>query len=149
MPKDVAKKLMNKANPKDTGNMHGMPSLHLGNRVRLLEASSINQSLMKDAEGIVVHITVHPEDQDRVDQAMLMGAGTVYLRRLPLGIWVRMDKYSRAPFSERLQEHDNGLLPSHTNSLVFVAPRTSDPFVFRECTLTRTGFPLSHARVGT
>ena len=37
MPVDTAKKFMNKANPKDTGGMHGMLAVHLGMRIRLLE----------------------------------------------------------------------------------------------------------------
>ena len=41
------------------------------------------------------------------------------------------------------------LLPEDTRNLVFIEPRTSDPFIFREYTVTRTGFPISHARAIT
>ena len=51
MAKDIAKKLMNKSNPKDTGGMHGMLAMHLGMRVRLLDALDRNKVLVKDAEG--------------------------------------------------------------------------------------------------
>ena len=38
MPMDIAAKLMNKAAPRETGGMHGLLPVHLGMRVRLLEA---------------------------------------------------------------------------------------------------------------
>ena len=47
MPTDIAKKLMNKANPKDTGGMHGILAVHLGMRVRLLNALDRNKVLVK------------------------------------------------------------------------------------------------------
>ena len=36
MPVEIAKKLMNKANPGETAGMHGMLTVHLGMYVRLL-----------------------------------------------------------------------------------------------------------------
>ena len=36
-----------------------------------------------------------------------------------------------------------------TKSLVFVEPRTSEPFLFRGHRVTRTGWPFSHGRVIT
>ena len=41
MPLAAAKKLMNVPNPKETGKMHGMLALHVGMRVRLLDASQM------------------------------------------------------------------------------------------------------------
>ena len=38
MPVAAAKKLMNVANPNDSGNMHGMLLLHIGMRIRLLDS---------------------------------------------------------------------------------------------------------------
>ena len=149
MPTDMAKKLMNKANPKDTGMMHGMLAVHLGMRVRLLDALDRNKALVKDAEGEVVRIEVNPMDQEAVDEAMANGGGTVYLRHVPFGIWLRMDKYSDAPFCKRLQRLDGSLDPADTQRLVFVEPTTSEPFIFRNYKITRTGFTLSHARVIT
>lgn len=149
MPTDIAKKLMNKANPQETGGMHGMLTVHLGMRVRLLAALDLRNGLVKDAEGEVVHVAVNPLDQREVDAAMASGGGVVYLRHPPLGIWVRMNKYTGAPFAKRLQRADASLDPEQTRSLVFVEPRTSDAFVFRNHRVTRTGFPLSHARVVT
>ena len=35
------------------------------------------------------------------------------------------------------------------DSLVFVEPRTSEPFLFRDHRVTRTAFPISHGRVIT
>ena len=149
MPADVAAKMMNKANPKDTGGMHGLFPAHLGMRVRFLDALDLGSGLVKDAEGEVVHIAAHPLDQEDVDAAMATGGGTVYLRHLPLGLWVRMDKYTGAPFCKRLQRHADGLSPALTQSLVFVEPRTSDAFDFRGYRVTRTGLPVSHGRVIT
>ena len=149
MPLAVAKKLMNVANPKDSGNMHGMLALHLGMRVRLLDALDENKTLVKDAEGEIVHVEPHPDDQAKMNEALRMGAGTVYLTKLPKGVWVRMEKYHGAPFTKLLADHSSNLLPADTRSLVFIEPRTADPFVFREYTVIRTGFPISHARAIT
>ena len=84
MPVDVAKKFMNKANPKDTGMMHGMLAVHLGMKTRLLEALDIKKGLVKDAEGVVVNVLYHPLDQDHVDAAMASRAERIYLEHLPL-----------------------------------------------------------------
>ena len=43
--------MMNCANPKNTGGMHGMLLVHLGMRIRLLEALDLKNGLVKDAEG--------------------------------------------------------------------------------------------------
>jgi len=142
MPVDMAKKLMNKANPKDTGAMHGMLLLHVGMWMRLLNALDVEKGLVKDAEGVIVSIVYHPLDQDHVDAAMANGAERIYLRHLPLGIWLRMDKYAKSPFV-------NDDLGAEASRLVFVEPQTSDPFLFRGHKVKRTGFPLSHARVVT
>ena len=149
MPLAAAKKLMNVANPKDTGGMHGMLALHIGMRIRLLDALDQRKTLVKDAEGEVVRIEPHPDDQTRVEEALRMGAGTVYLQKFPKGVWVRMEKYDRAPFTKLLQDNSSTLLPADTQNLVFIEPRTADPFVFREYTVTRTGLPISHARAIT
>ena len=149
MPMDVAKKLMNKANPKHTGNMHGMWPVHLGMRVRLLEALQLKEGLVKDAEGEIVHIAVNPLDQAAYDSALACGAGEVYLRHLPLGIWLRMDKYTSAPFCAELRA--SGAAPDGTSAqhLVFLQPTTSEEFCFREYKVKRTGFAASHGRVIT
>ena len=87
MPPDIAKKLMNKAQPKDTGATHGMLAAHLGMRMRLLEALDTKQMrLVKDSEGVIVHIVVHPDDEELVSAAMANGDQQIYLRHLPLGI---------------------------------------------------------------
>jgi hypothetical protein len=96
-----------------------------------------------------VHIAVHPEDQGTYDEALALGAGMVYLKRPPLGIWLRMEKYRHAPFAKKLWQHDQRLPREQTQHLVFLEPRTSDPFIFREYTVTRTGWAVSHARVVT
>ena len=145
MPVHVAKKLMNKANPKDTGSMHGMLAAHLGMRVRLLEALDVSRGLVKDAEGEIAHIVCHPCDQECMDAALADGAGTIYLKHLPLGIWVRMDKYEHCPSVDLLSSDQN---PS-MKQLVFIEPRTSDAFVFREYRVKRTGFAISHGLVIT
>ena len=149
MPVKDAKKLMNVANPKDSGGMHGMLALHIGMRIRLLEALDEKKTLVKDAEGEIVRIEPHEDDQVAVEEALRLGAGTVYLTKLPKRFWVRMEKYDAAPFTQLLKRHNGTLVPQDTRNLVFIEPRTTDPFVFREYTLTRTGFPISHARVVT
>jgi hypothetical protein len=149
MPVDVAAKLMNKAAPRETGGMHGLLPVHLGMRVRLLEALDLGNGLVKDAEGDVVHIVPSELDEGMVNDAFERGEPMVYLRHLPRGIWVRMEKYNKAPFKERLRNSDASLIPAETQGLVFVEVRTSDAFHFRNYTVTRTGFPLSHGRVVT
>ena len=67
MPAHMAAKLMNNANPKNTDGMHGILPVHLGLHVRLVEALSINDGLVKDAEGEIGEIVVNPLDQDLVD----------------------------------------------------------------------------------
>ena len=84
-----------------------------------------------------------------VDEAFARSEPMVYLRHLPKGIWVRMEKYTSAPFSKKLRRQDNTLIPAETQKLVFVEVRTSDAFHFRNHTVTRTAFPLSHGRVIT
>ena len=149
MPLAAAKKLMNVANPKDSGGMHGMLALHVGMRIRLLDALDESKTLVKDAEGVVVRIEPHADDQQKMEDALRMGAGMVYLEKLPKGVWARMDKYAGAPFTKLLQDNDSTLLSADTRNLVFIERRTADPFVFREYTVSRTGLPISHARVIT
>ncbi len=149
MPVEAAKKLMNIANPKDSGNMHGMLALHIGMRIRLLDALGERKTLVKDAEGDIVRIEPHPDDQQRMEEGLRMGAGIIYLTKFPKGVWVRMEKYDGAPFTKLLQGQCSTLLPADTQHLVFIEPRASDPFVFREFTVTRTGLPISHARAIT
>ena len=146
MPVDLAAKLTNRPNPKDTGGMHGMLAVHLGMRIRLLEPLDLEQGLVKDAEGTVVHVVANPLEQDNVDAAMATGAQRVYLNHVPLGFWVLMDKYASAPFCEELRQAGGSLEPSVTKSLVFIEPKTSEPFLFRGHRVTRTGWPFSHGR---
>ena len=125
--------------------MHGMFAAHLGMRVRLLEALDVSRGLVKDAEGEIVHIVCHPSDQECMDAALADGAGTIYLKHLPLGIWVRMDKYIHCPGVDLLSSDQNPSMKQH----VFIEPRTSDAFVFREYRVKRTGFAISHGLVIT
>ena len=149
MPLAAAKKLMNVANPKDSGGMHGMLALHVGMRARLLEALDENKTLVKDAEGEVVRIEPHPDDQAMMDEALRLGSGTVYLSKFPKGVWLRMEKYTGAPFTKILQDNNSTLDTADTRNLVFIEPRTADPFIYRDWSVTRTGLPLSHARAIT
>ena len=45
MPKETAMKLMNRPNPGETGNIHGMLVLHIGMRVRLLDALDVEKGV--------------------------------------------------------------------------------------------------------
>ncbi len=49
MPLAAAKKLMNVVNPKGSGAMHGMLALHIGMRIRLLDALDEKKTLVTDA----------------------------------------------------------------------------------------------------
>ena len=146
--KDAAK-MMNCANPKNTGGMHGLLPVHVGMRIRLLEALDLANGLVKDAEGQIVDIVVNPLDQEEVEGAVRAGKTQVYLKHVPYGFMVRMEKYTGAPFSDILEGHDDSLTRDLTGPLVFIEPRTSEPFHFRGFRVTRTGFPFSHGRVIT
>jgi hypothetical protein len=152
LTRDLAAKLLNHYNPHETGHIHGMFPVHLGMRVRLLVAIDKTKGLVQEAEGVVVHVAVNPKDQARVDDAFADVAGQrgVYLEHVPLGVWVRMDKYTGSPFKKELQEVDGDLTPSLTDSLVFVEPtQTLMPFKWRGHSVTRVGCTLSHACVRT
>ena len=149
MPVAADKKLMNIANPKDSGSMHGMLALHIGMRIRLLDALDEKKTLVKDAEGDIVRIEPHPDDQQRMEEGLRRGGGIIYLTKFPKGVWVRMEKYDGAPFTRILKSQCSTLLPADTKHLVFIEPRVSDPFTFREFTVNRTGLPISHARAIT
>ena len=143
-PQGTAKKLMNKANPKYTDGMHGMLPIHLGMKIRILHPHVLGNGLVKDAEGEVVNIVFNPLDQEEVDADIASEADTIYLRHLPLGVWVRMANYTRAPFCKALRQLDDNLLPIDTQSLVWMEPRTSNPFIFRDHIVVRTGFSFTH-----
>ena len=145
---DLAAKLMNRVNPGDTGGMHGLLPLHLGMRIRLLEHLDLARGLVKDAEGDVVHIVIHPADEDEVREARAAGR-PAYLRHLPYGVWVRMEKYAAAPFHDQLAQHDGTFEGEETKHLVFIEPQTSTAFDFRKHKVTRTGLPISHGKVVT
>ena len=150
MPMADAAKLMNKASPRDTGGMHGLIAVHVGMRIRFLEALDLSNGLVKDSEGDVVEIVVNPLDAEKVTKAFEERSETpVYLEYLPLGFWVKMEKYVNAPFGSILGGHDSSLTRRLTKSLVFVEARTSEPFTFRNFKVIRTGFPISHGRVIT
>ena len=148
LPVTMAAKLMNAVNPNVTGGMHGMLPLHLGMRVRLLEHLDLSRGLVKDAEGVVVHVAVNPGDEDEVREAQT-AQRPAYLRHLPFGVWVRMDKYAAAPFRDRLAEHADTIAAEDTAQLVFIEPQTSTTFDFRRYKITRTALPISHAQVLT
>ena len=116
--------------------------------VRFLQHIDLAKGLVKDAEGTVVHGEIDPEDADEVEIAR-RERRPAYLRHVPLGVWLRMAKYSGAAFADRLQRAAPGMSHGYASSLVFVEPQTSDAFQWRGHTVVRTGFPLSHGRVIT
>ena len=89
MPIAFAKKFMNVANPKDSGDMHGLLALHLGMRIRLLDALDKKKTLVKDAEGEIVRIVPQDGDAKAMEDALQMESGTVYFKQLPKGIWAQ------------------------------------------------------------
>ena len=62
LTRDLAAKLMNAHNPGETGHMHGLLPLHEGMRVRLLIALDKARGLVREAEGLVVHVAVNGLD---------------------------------------------------------------------------------------
>jgi hypothetical protein len=149
MSVDKAKKLMNRANPRNTGGMHGMLAVHVGMKIRLLEAQDLNNGLVKDAEGEIVQVVPNTMDTAAIIAAAGSDPGTIYLHHLPLGVWVRMKKYRGAPFCAELSKHDASLGSSDTESLVWIEPKTSQSFTWGVYTILRTGFPFTHGRVIT
>ena len=149
MPRDLSAKLLNVSNPKNTGGMHGLLPVHVGMSLRLLSHLDLEQGLVKDAEGEVVHVVVNPADEGLVEAALAAGKPHVYLKHVPVGFWVKMKKFGGAPFGDILEAAVDGLPRSAAESLVFLEPHTSAPFKFRGHVVTRTGFPISHGRVMT
>jgi len=146
-----AANLANQYNPHETGGMHGMLLLHLGMRVRLTESICKAKGLVKDAEGVVMKIVVHPQDEEMAAEAFNADTPgtTVYLTHVPLGIWLQMDKYDEAPDVEHLAQATN-LSDSDVQSLVLLQPtQTLRPFKWRQYQIYRSGFPLTHAMVRT
>ena len=123
----MAAKLMNQANPAKTGTIHSLLAVHVGMRVRLLDhLEKSGSGLVKDAEGTVVRIVVNELDETLEEEAISNSAPTIYLRHMPKGIWVRMDKYVDAPFSKVLQRSDATLTLADAKDLVFVEARIAD-----------------------
>ena len=152
MQAELAAKLMNHYNPNETGHLHGMLPVHLGMRVRLTDTLDKTKGLVKDAEGVIVHVALHPADQARVDAAAAAGDDRepVYLEHIPLGVWLKMDKYKGAPFADALHKADPDLSSAVTASLVFLEPtQTLFPFKWRGHSISRIGFSFSHGRVRT
>ena len=153
MDKKDAAKLLNHYNPHDTGGMHGMFQVHLGMKVRLTDSLCKELGLVKDAEGVVVHISAHPDDEEMVRRGIKEAEDghevRLYLTQMPLGLWLRMDKYEDTPQALQLSQSTN-LEVADTQSLLFVEPRTPlMPFTWREFKVYRCGFPLTHAMVRT
>ena len=152
LTKDMAAKLLNHYNPYETGHMHGMWAAHLGMRVRLLTPLDNQRGLVLEAEGVVIHVVVNPADQPRVDAAFAQDSpkDPLYLEHVPVGLWVRFDKYTGAPFHRELLQADESLTENVMQSLVFVEPsRTLRPFTWRGHSVNRVGWALSHAGVRT
>lgn len=152
LTKENCAKLFNHYNPYETGHMHGFLAVHLGMKVRLLVPLDKQKGLVQEAEGVVVHVAVNPKDQARVDASFAQAAPTdpLYLEHVALGLWVRFDKYTGAPFQRKLRQADATLTEPLTQSLVFVEPSsTMIPFKWRGHSVYRVGFPLSHAKVRT
>ena len=61
---------INTSNPKDSYNIHGMLALRIGMRIRLLDALDERRTLVKDAEGEILRIEPHPDDQQRMEAGL-------------------------------------------------------------------------------
>jgi len=151
MSQEMAAKLMNHFNPGETGSMHGMLPVHIGMRTRLTESLCKEKGLVKNAEGVVVRIEVDPQDEERMLEAFADPAANplVYLTRVPLGIWLKMDKYDEAPFVD-LMTGDAHMASADAAPLVFLTPTTTlFPFKWREYKVVRSGFAITHGNVRT
>ena len=77
----------------------------------------------------MVRVEVDPRDQEAVDAAAASGVGhaqEIYLRHLPLGIWLRMDKYTNSHCAKVLEEDQPGAFAAeHTDSLYWLQPTTT------------------------
>ena len=68
MPFAVGKKTYEYCNTRDSCGMHGMLALHVGMHIRLLHARDEKKTLVKDAEGEIVRIKPHADDQVAVKE---------------------------------------------------------------------------------
>ena len=73
-------------------------------RTRLLEALGAKNGLVKGAEGVIVGVAYHTLGQDLRGAGTARGAESIDLKHLPLGIWLRMDKYDQSRFAK--DEHE-------------------------------------------
>jgi len=151
MSQEMAAKLMNHFNPGETGGMHGMLPVHIGMRVRLTETLCKDTGLVKNAEGVVVRIEVDPQDEERMLEAFADPAAnpSVYLTRVPLGIWLKMDKYDESPFVDLMTSAAH-MASADVEPLVFLGPTTTlFAFRWREYKVVRSGFAITHGSVRT
>ena len=148
LPADMAAKLVNQVNPSVTGGVHGMLPLHVGMRIRLLEHLDLDKGLVKDAEGEVVSVAINPLDEAEVHSAKAEGR-QAYLRYLPFGVWVRMDKYTAPAFGKKLAEHGGDIDASDAARLAFIEPQTSSPPAFCKHAVMRASLPISRAQAAT
>ena len=73
----------------------------------------------------------------------------LYPTQMPLGIWLRMDKYDETPDAAQLAKNTN-MDPADVQSLLCVEPRSCFMlFTWRKYKVSRCGFPLTHAMVRT
>ena len=88
------------------------------------------RDLAKDAEGAVVHVTHNPADEELVAavRADRTASPCVYLKHVPLGLWLLMNKYKAASFTEQLEEACPSLTPEHTRRLAFLEPNQGKTF---------------------
>ena len=115
--------------------MQGMLLLHVGMKVRLTDSLCKEKGLVKDAEGVVVHITEHPDDEELVRRGIKDAEDgcdvRLYLTKVPLGTWLQKDKFDEKPDAAQLAQNTN-LDPAEVQSLLFVEPKTTlMPFTWR------------------
>ena len=73
----------------------------------------------------------------------------MYLTRVPLGIWLKMDKYDEAPFVD-LMTGAAHMASADAEPLVFLTPTTTlFPFKWRDYKVVRSGFAITHGNVRT
>ena len=98
----MAFRFLNQLNPHKTGHMHGILSVHIGMRLRLLAKFNADMGLVQETCCTVVDFELH--EQDRLRYAATAPGELFHPNFLPAGIWVSVDNYDKCPIWESFVE---------------------------------------------
>ena len=96
----ITHQLLTTPNLHETGGLHGLLPLHLGMKVRLMYQLCPSDGLVKETQGTILRIDLHPSDARR----HASGYQAIHLTHLPQAVWVSIDNYSNAPLQEDLAD---------------------------------------------